>query len=291
MPTNGQDRIDQDKIEEEYGLSYALFQAFPELKELLRKAVNGNWSPSKFQVELRQTQWFKKHSDVWRETTALKFSDPSTYRERLANSMTAVQNLAGSFGARLGALKRLAERALLFGMSDDQIRDVLANHIKPSEGGHYSGQLSGIEQDLQSLAARNGVRVGKKQLQNWMKSIVRGDASQQQFEQHIRDLAAQTFGAYGDQIRSGIDLIDAASPYMQSMTEILELNPGALDLYDPTLRRAMTGTRNDKNEVVPMSLTDFEDQLRKDRRWQYTQNAREQAMGFTSAISKMWGLS
>ena len=285
-----QDKINQDEIEEEYGLSYALFQAFPELKELLRKAVNNNWSPSRFQVELRQTKWFKKHSDVWRQNIALKHSDPASYKERLANSMNAVQNLAAAFSAEMSnkAMKRLAERALLFGMSEDQIRDVLANHVRPSEG-HYGGQLADIEGNLRTIALQNGVRIEKSQLRNWMRQIVRGNASQDQFETFIRDIAAKTFGAYGEQIKGGMNMIDVASPYMQSMAEILEINPGSIDMFDKTIRRALSYQDKDGNPV-PLSISSFEDSLRRDKRWQYTDQAKEQAMGYANAIAKMWGL-
>lgn len=287
------DKIDRDQIEEEYGLSYALFKAFPELNKLLKDAVAEGYSPAKFQVELRQTDWFKKHSDVWRENTALKFSDPTTYKERLANSLTSVQNLMGAYGVRLSkpAAKRIAERALLFGMSDDQIRDVLAQHVKPSAAGHYGGQLSTIEEQLRNTALKNGVRIGKGQLKGWMQAIVRGDASYEQYNTHLRDLAAQTFQLYGDQIKGGMDLNDVASPYMQTMAEMLEVNPGSLDLFDPTIRRALMGTRDDKGNHNPLSIADFENELRKDSRWQYTTSAKDQAKGYVASLSKMWGLS
>ena len=287
-----QDGINRDEIEEEYGLSFALFKAYPELYQLLRKAVKENYTPAKFQTELRQTNWFKKHSDVWRQNIALKHADPSSYRERLANSRTSVQNLAASFGARLSgkALNRLAERALLFGMSEDQIRDVLANHVRPSEAGHFGGQLAGVEDGLRGIALRNGVRLGNTQMQNWMRQIVRGNASQEQYETYIRDVAAKTFTAYGDQIRGGMDMADVASPYVQSMSDILELNPGGLDLYDPTIRRALS-YKNDKGEQVPMSITDFEHSLRQDKRWQYTKQAKDSAKGWAVAIARNWGLA
>lgn len=285
------DKINRDKIEEEYGLSFALFKSNPELMKLLHQAVNQTWTAQKFQVELRQTDWFKKHSDIWRQNMALKYSDPTTYKERLGNSLTAVQNLAGAFGATLSkqATKRIAERALLFGWSEDQIRDVLANHVRPSHG-HYEGQLSGIETTLRNTALRNGVRLGNDQVKRWMREIVRGNSSQEQYETFIRDVAAKTFAAYGDQIKGGMDMADVASPYIQSMADILEVNPASVDLYDRTIRRALS-FKNEKGESVPMSITDFEDSLRQDKRWQYTKNAKDQARGYTQAIARMWGLA
>lgn len=285
------DKIDQDEIEQEYGLSYALFQAFPELKELLHKAVGQTWSASRFQVELRQTEWFKKHSDIWRQNIALKYSDPTSYKERFGNSLTAVENLAGAYGARLSkhAAHRIAERALLLGWSEDQIRDVLAGHVLPSQAGHYNGQLAPIEDQLRSTALRNGVRIEDKQLKNWMRNIVRGNSSQEQYETFIRGIAAQTFKAYAPQIQGGMDVADVASPYVQSMAELLELNPGGIDLYDPTLRRALSYT-NEKGEAVPLSISAFEDSLRQDKRWAKTKQAKEQAQGYAVAIAKAWGL-
>lgn len=285
-----QDKIDRDEIEREYGLAYALFKAFPELDDLLQRAVNNNMDPSKFQVELRQTKWFQKHSDIWRQNQALKYADPATYRERLMNSRTQVQNLAGAFDADLGkkAMRRLSERALLFGWSDDQIRDQLANFVRPGANGHYEGQLAGIEEQLRNTAMRNGVRIDRKQLKGWMRNIVRGNSSQEQYQTYIRDVAAKTFGAYGDQIKGGMDLIDVASPYMQSMAEILELNPASVDLYDKTIRKALS-YRDADGKAVPMSVTDFEDSLRADKRWQYTDNAREQLTGYAISLGEMFG--
>lgn len=287
-----QDKINQDQIEEEYGLSYALFKAFPELNDLLSKAVKGSWTPSKFQVELRQTNWFKKHSDVWRENTALKYADPAAYKERLQNSLTTVKNLLGAYGIHLSkeAVTRLGERALLFGMSEDQVRDNIAQYVKPSATGHYGGQLAGIEQNLRETALRNGVRINNNQLKGWMQNITRGDAGTEQYETFLRDMAAKTFTLYGDQIKNGMDLADVASPYVQTMAEILEVNPGSLDLYDPTIRKALSGVPDKDGKLQFTSISDFEDSLRKDSRWKFTKGAKSQAEGYVASLRKMWGM-
>lgn len=288
-----QDKINKDDIEEEYGLSWALFESAPELKKLLKKAVAGNWTPSKFQVELRQSDWFKKHSDVWRENTALSYSDPATFQERLDNTVTKLGNLAAASGASLseGALQRLAKRALLFGMDDAQLRDHLAAYVVPSAEGNYTGDLSAVENELRQTAMQNGVKINDDQLKKWMRSIVRGDASQDQFVTNIRSLAAQQFPLYGEQIKGGMDLMDVATPYLQSMASMLELPATGLTLEDPTIRRALAGARDNKGAFVPTSIADFEDTLRKDSRWMYTRSAKDQAKGYAANIAKMWGLS
>lgn len=303
------DKIDRDEIEQEYGLAYALFKAFPELNRLLEKAVAQNWDPGKFQVELRQTDWFKNHSDVWRQNIALKYSDPGSYAERLANSQTTLDNLAGAFDADLSnkARRRLAERALLLGWDEAQLRDVLASHVRPGKDGHYEGELSTIETQLRNTALRNGVRLNREQLRGWMRAIVRGDSSQEQYQRVIRSMAARQFDHFADQINGGVDLADIAQPYIQTMADVLELNPGGIDLYDHTIRRALSGFRPDnppkkggkdgkggkddrKPGSSPMTMSEFEDYLRADKRWQFTDQAREQATEYAIRLGESFGV-
>lgn len=285
------DTIDQDEIEEDYGLSYALFKAYPELDELLKAAVAGSWTPQKFQVELRQTKWFSKHSDVWRENTALFYSDPATFEERLGTVTTKLGDLAASVGATLSekSLTRMAKRALLFGMADEELRDLLSKHVKPGAQG-YTGDLAGIEQDLQQIAFNNGVTLQADQTKKWMQAIVRGEANADQFRDNIRNMSAVAFPLYGEQIKGGMDLIDVATPYLQSMSEVLELAPGSVHLSDPTIRQALSGTRDAQGKAMPMNTSEFENMLRQDKRWGYTKKANDSALGFASAIARSWGL-
>lgn len=292
--TPGLSKKQQDQIEQSYGLSYALFQAFPELNTLLGKAVKENWSAQKFQVELRQTDWFKTHSDVWRKNTALKYSDPASYNERLNQQTSQFENLATSLGVHLDPSmnRQLAEQALLFGWDEGQVKNVLSQYVAPSQTGDYGGDLASVEHNLNSLAYQNGIKLSPQQLQGWMQSIANGNASEEELSTQIRDIAAKTFSLYGDQIRGGANLMDIASPYVQAMASTLELNPNNLDLFDPNIRQALTGSLNDKTgQYEPMSVTKFEDSLRQDKRWQYTQTAQDQARGYVAALSNAWGLS
>lgn len=281
-----------DHIEQDYGLSYALFKAFPELNRLLGRAVKGAWTAQKFQVELRQSKWFKTHSDVWRKNTALQYSDPASYNQRITAAMPGLNNIAQAMGVSLSAasLRAFAQRSLLFGWDEAQARDVFAAYVKPSDNGEYGGDLAAAQRSLETTAYKNGIKLTASQLDGYMKNIARGDGSQDQYENGIRDMAAKTFSLYGDQIQGGADLYDVASPYMQSMASTLELNPNELDLFDPTIRSALTGVQDDKGVYQPQTITAFENTLRKDKRWQYTKTANEQARGYVSALSQAWGL-
>lgn len=285
------DKLDPKEIEREYGFAYSFFKSDPELMKLLKDATAGTWDVARFEAALKNTKWYKKHSDVWRQATALKYSDPATYNERLGNMRSQVANLAGQFGAKLtnAELNRYSERALLLGWSPDQVVDHIAKKIAPNKEGQYGGDLAGIQDQLERTAHRNGIRLNADQTQKWMKQIVRGEASVDQFENYIRGIAAQTFPAWGEQIKSGMDLMDVATPYIQSYADILELNPASVNLFDKTIRSALAFKTKD-GLPAPMSIADFEDSLRADKRWQYTDNAKKLAQGYAVSLGKMFGV-
>ena len=103
------DKLSPREIEREYGFAYSFFKSDPELWDLLQKAIKETWDPNKFATHFKATKWYRKHSDSWRQVTALKHSDPATYRERLGNMRTQVQNLAGRYSVDL-TNKELAAR-------------------------------------------------------------------------------------------------------------------------------------------------------------------------------------
>lgn len=288
----GKDKLSPAELEREYGFAYKFFKSDPELWDLLQKAIKNNWSRGRFQAKLQDTKWFQQHSDMWRQNTALKYTDPGTYRERLGNYKAQIQNLAGQYGADLTKreLNKFAERAYLFGWSEAQILDHIANQVTPNKAGHFGGSLASVEQQLREIAMNNGVRIPEAQLTKWMRQIVRGNADVRQFETHIRGIAAKTFGAYGEEILGGMDAVDVAAPYIQSMAEILELNPADVNMYDRTIRKALSFRDPKTGDPSPMSITDFEDSLRADRRWQFTDGARQQMKQYAIELGKMWGV-
>lgn len=286
-----QDKIDPKQVEEDYGLSMGLFKSSKELYGLLKKATRGNWTATKFQVELRNTNWFKKHSATWRENQALKFSDPQTFRSNVKERQVAINDLARSYGVSLSAatLKKMATVSTMNGFDDARMRDWIANYVKPSKQGNYGGELAGLQAQLEQTAARNGVRIGGPAMKSWMQAITRGNQTVEGYQAYLRDQAAKTFSAFGDQIRGGMDLQDVVSPYVNSMAEILEINPQQIDMFDQTIRKAIT-QKNAKGQVSPAALGDFEDSLRKDPRWRQTKNANKQARAMAAAMANAWGL-
>jgi hypothetical protein len=81
---------------------------------------------------------------------------------------------------------------------------------------------------------------------------------------------------------SASNLDDIYAPYKKQMAATLELNEDQINLNDPTLRSAIT----DKGD---MNLYDFNRNLRKDNRWQYTSGARTEVGNSVLDVLKDFG--
>lgn len=137
-------------------------------------------------------------------------------------------------------------------------------------------------QSLQSVANDNGINLSPSQLQQYALDIENGkDINVIQSE--IRNLAGIGMpDSVKKLLAGGTDLSTIYSPYRQAMSSVLEVNPQTISLNDPVLRSAI----GPNGEV---SLYDFQRQLRKDPRWQYTNNAREEVSNIALGVLRDFG--
>ena len=116
----------------------------------------------------------------------------------------------------------------------------------------------------------------------WLASINKGE-SIETYKKMIRDVAKigmpQNIASLLD---NGVDLETIYSPYKNVMASVLEINPESITLNDPLLRSAITGDRE-----IP--IYEFQRQLRKDNRWQYTNQANEEVSNSVLGVLKDFG--
>jgi hypothetical protein len=142
-------------------------------------------------------------------------------------------------------------------------------------------------QNLKELAAKNGINLSDTAAADYANKIVAEQLDENTAYNTVRESAASAFPQFAEKIKAGVDLKTLADPYLQSMSNILEIPDTAIDLFDPTVRSALSYTNKD-GTVGTKSLYDFETQLKNDPRWAYTKNARQSldsvGMGFLRSI-------
>ena len=143
--------------------------------------------------------------------------------------------------------------------------------------------------ELKNFAGNNGIRLSDEAAATYAKQIVGQAVSEDTVYSTIRESAATAFPSLADKIKNGINLKTLADPYIQSMSDILEVPASSVDLFDPHIRSALSYTMKD-GAVGTKSIYDFERELRKDPRWQYTEKARKEVAGATMQVLRDFGL-
>lgn len=187
----------------------------------------------------------------------------------------------------------ITDRALALGITlgegeiDDVVNNALSMGVSASSslvdglirakftyapGKTLGGAAGGALASLKATAAANGLDFDKQfgtQAQTWLAKILQGE-SPDTFKNIIRQTAKLGLPEkVGSLLDLGVDLETIYSPYKNVMSSVLEVNPQTIGLDDKTLRSAIGPDKE-------MTLYDWERSLRKDARWQYTNNARQE---------------
>jgi len=137
-------------------------------------------------------------------------------------------------------------------------------------------------QSILGTAKANGVTLNQAQIDSFAKRVQDG-TDIKIIDKEIRGIAA--LGMPDKVVKlldQGVDLDTVYSPYRNLMASILELNPESIDLKDPTLRSAIGPDKE-------MPIYDFEKNLRKDYRWQYTDNAKRDVSNVALKVLRDFG--
>jgi hypothetical protein len=154
---------------------------------------------------------------------------------------------------------------------------------------YNKGAAATTVDSLKSTAAAYGIKYNDDFYRQATRSILDGSSTADTFAKQIKELAKSRYPSYAEQIDAGLTPDKIASPYMQTMASILELNPNDVSLNDPTISKALTSI-NAEGKPTAMPLWQFEQQLKQDPRWRYTNNAQQELMGTGTAILRKFGL-
>jgi len=288
VPTPKRDTLDLADV----GWNRAVLTTYPELAALFRKGVAEGWDGIKVQAEVRNTKFYKTHGETWRKTELLRLTDRPSYNTQITGVRDELIAQAEAMGATLTgkALTSAVNQVYRLGIKGTQVTKLLSNYIVTSNG-VLGGAAGTTQQELKALARANGVSYNDNWYTTAAKNVVGGVRAAQDYENDIRAQAASAFPVYAEQIRAGQNVADIASPYVQRMSALLEINSNDIDLFDNSIKQALSGRNPETGKAETKSLWQFENDLRKDARWQYTNNAREATSSITNGILKMWGLS
>lgn len=284
-------KINNDELAQQYGFTMGLLNAYPELKTLFNNAVSGGWTADKFQAKLRDTNWYKAMPDTERKYILLQATDPATYGQNWGTATLHIQGLATQMGYNpydWPMIQALAYNIQAKGWGDDQVRQWIGQHLVFGSNNSVGGLAGQTVQNLQTYSYQMGAQNADWWYQDRTRRIVSGMLSEQDAKNEIMQQGIAMFPQYEKQIRAGSTVQDLAQPYMQSMQQILELNAGSINLFDPTIKKAMA-YKDPTGAQAAKPLWEFQNDLRTDDRWKKTQNAQDAAMSTAHKVLSDFG--
>lgn len=305
-------------VQNYFDLPDYIFKLDKDLGNLLVRAVNEKWTAERWDKEIENTNWWRKNSsevrkrltqfgnykDLQSQGQDVSKSDYGLWLKKKKGQLKADARTISGYALTDAEAEDIAQKIYLGFLDDDEnaIRAFLVPFISKTTSivngmkiTGYSGQALKDYQTLQAIAKANGLSLkdilpgisatttGGDLEEAVLEKIALGELDIGRISQDARNLAAigQPQVVRG-LLNQGYDLDQVYSPYKNIMSNVLELNPEQISLNDPTLRSAIS----DKGET---NLYDFQRMLRKDSRWQYTQNARQEVGDITLNVLRDFG--
>lgn len=293
-------RLDPDELAESYGLTSAMIGSSKELATLFSKAVSGGWTATKFQAELKNSNWWKNQSSSLRKYVTTRFTDPATWKQQRTQALVSMNQLAVKLGLgdqinrTTGKASKLLVQAAYnsqaLGWSEGQLRDWLGTKATVN-GGIMFGEAGEAFDKLHEIAYLNGMSYSADWYRSHSVAVVAGKATLSTYEDQIRAAAAARYSAFADQIKAGQNALDLAAPYVKSLSAILEVPETDVDLFNTHIAKAMTSKPATGQQAgSQMPLWQFENEVRADPLWRKTNNAREGMMSVAHQVAKDFGL-
>lgn len=290
--------LDMRDLAQQYGLDYDELQQIPELAQLFQQAVAQTYSPDRFTALLKNTNWWKTTSDTQRQYIDMKTSDPATWQQKWDSTAAHVNALSvqvglgnilgqNNPGSTSGQLNYATYAQLALGWSDDRVKNWLGSNVWTA-GTAPGGEAAQAYNQLHQIAYMNGRNYGSDWYADQVRSVVSGRNTLDQVEGQVRREAASEYTGFSQQILAGQDALTLASPYVQSISSLLEKPQGSIGLDDPLLRKAMTTTGADGGSY---GIWQLENDVRNDPRWRSTQNAQDATMKLARGVLGDFGLT
>jgi hypothetical protein len=226
-----------------------------------------------------RTDWAKLDEDV-KDRYLLALENDNLYKERLTKFTVNLRKLLAPYGIKIDdtKVKDYYDR----GIDEEVILDELISGVGAKDA---AGIAANALDDLRTTARNNGFNLDRdfgNQVDDWLRRISRGE-DVDDFKRLIRQQAKLGLPEkVGTLLDEGLDLSNVFAPYRNTMAALLEVTPDSINLDDPLLRSAYGPDKE-------TSIYDFKRAVRKDPRWQYTDNAREEVSTIALNVLRDFG--
>jgi hypothetical protein len=274
-----------------WGITYALLNDpvyGTELQEVMNLLNAGDVSGATKKLQL--SKFYQNLGSTAASRAKAKASQPGVYADSLDKYKLAEKKRLAGLGIKLdeATLDAVLTKAFDSAMSEDQLdASISASGKFPTKVG---GSIGTSINDLKSYANAYGITYNSAAWDSYNKGLFDGTTTADDIQSKIRQDAASMYPVFADSINQGKSLDSLASAYKSSMANILEVDPDTISWSDNTLKKALQNVDSSGKPAL-MPLWQFEQQLRNDPRWEYTNNARSTVDSLSLKVLRDWGLA
>lgn len=290
LPPNASPEQIEDYIRENYP-QMSGFLDIPEIRNKLIEAARGEWTPAKLQAEIQATTWWRTHAEATRQYIALEKTDPAQKKALLQQKIAELAPQLAELGlpSTGGFVTMIADSALRFGWTPDQLRAKLAGHLTAQSGKTGLQQESAPDMTADKLMqiARTEyfVPIGRQDAERWAIAIFQGQKTEESLRDYFMQLAASRFPGLTEQ---GFTPGEYMAPVRNIIAETLEINPLEVDLLDPRWAAVLEQEGSD-GKLRPMSIGEAARWARSRPEYQSTQGALEKASNVADFLGRTFG--
>jgi hypothetical protein len=311
--TSGQYTLGQDAInlvQTEYP-NLAWLLSVPELGPQIVQWAQQGLDPTAAEAEFESTQWYQTHSDNVRAWITEVETDPAQAQADVASQESAINATLKSMGlnATQSQLQDLSTQSLVFGWTDQQIKDNIAAAIVPQSNGtfsfNYAGQMSASSQQqsaagtlaasvdsINAEAAKYLVPVSQSTAQSFASAIAQGTMDSTAVDAYFQAQATSLYPSIANAIQQGITPADYVTPYKEVAAQLLGVDPNSIDMTQSKWNRPLS-VPGPGGVPQAQSLYSWQQTLMTDPQYGYlnTVNAKDRAASIAQGIAEMFGKS
>lgn len=274
--------------------NYGYFAGFmnePEIGALLTEAATNNWDVGRLQGALYNTSWWKNKSANEREWIRLQNEDPASADRKRQERKAALDDLQKQIGLRLPAdlLQNMTEDALRLGLSDAELRNMLATHINIFTTWN-EGMVQTIFNKARDLGGEYFVKTSDDRALQFAVDIVRGDYAEADMAGWFRDQAKSKYAHLASALDQGVTMKQYFDPHRAQIADLLEVSGEGVDfMNDNRWAKVITTTDASTGQVRAMTLGEVADYTRSLDAWKTTKNARASAAEMGTYLMETFG--
>jgi len=265
---------------------FTLAEAIAEIDRL--KLASNEAGYAKAANILAKTTWYRNNGVAVTQRMAQAKTAPGVFSKKIADTADEIQTQANTLGFELSdeQAKAIARDAYIYGnaFNSNKVIERIAG-----AGELTGGQAMDTVDVLKAHSANMGVSYDDGWYTEAARNIAQNESTADDWKRQINDVAKSKYAAFADQIDKGMTVAQVASPYINSMSQILEVPPATISLTDPTINKALTNLDADSKPAL-QPIWQFETGLRKDPRWASTKNARDALDSGAREILSSFGL-